>query len=215
MSVIIINPNSTRSMTDAMLRVARDAAPETAFEGWTSHTAPAAIQGREDGNLATPPLLELVHAAEDCLAQGIIIGCFDDTGLTEAAEIATCPVVGIGQAAFHFAALRNWRFSVVTTLAVSVPVIEENIKALGLERFVGRVRASNVPVLDLERNPDAARSAVIEEARLAASEDGADAIVLGCAGMVDLPAAVRQATGLAVLDPVRIAARSMQWLRQA
>ncbi len=40
MAVIIINPNSTCSMTDAMLAQARRAAPELVFEGWTSHDAP-------------------------------------------------------------------------------------------------------------------------------------------------------------------------------
>ena len=49
MAVIIINPNSTVSMTEAMLAQARRYCPEMEFEGWTSHDGPAAIQGLADG----------------------------------------------------------------------------------------------------------------------------------------------------------------------
>jgi len=101
MSVIIINPNSTASMTDAMLAQARRSAPDLQFDGWTSHDGPPAIQGTADGQAATPPLLDLVSKASKSGADGIIIGCFDDTALQDAAKLANCPVIGIGQASYH------------------------------------------------------------------------------------------------------------------
>ncbi|WP_424975026.1 aspartate/glutamate racemase family protein [Dinoroseobacter sp. S124A] len=212
MAIKIINPNSTTSMTEAMLRTARQAAPDLVFDGWTSTDGPPAIQGEADGTRATPPLLELVAQASDDGAEGIIIGCFDDTGLVAAAARAACPVIGIGQAAYHFAALRHWRFSVVTTLGVSVPVLEGNIAALGLGAYLARVRASEVPVLALESDPEAASRAIMAEAVTAASEDGIDALILGCAGMVHVVADVTGALDIEVIDPVACAARSFAWL---
>ncbi|MEX0367078.1 MAG: aspartate/glutamate racemase family protein [Ruegeria sp.] len=213
MSIVIINPNSTASMTDAMRQMAEQAAPDLDFAGWTSHAGPPAIQGAEDGEAATAPLLDLVAQADAQGAGGIIIGCFDDTALARAAALASCPVIGIGQAAFHYAALRGWRFSVVTTLDVSIPVIENNIAELGLAGQVARVRASDVPVLDLEHRPDASSARILREAQRAQSEDGVDAIVLGCAGMVTLSAVVRDTLDLPVIDPVIAAATCMRWLR--
>jgi len=210
----MINPNSTSSMTDAMTEVARQKVPALQFEGWTSHQGPASIQGPEDGAAATPPLLELVQKASDNGAQGIIIGCFDDTALTEAARIARCPVLGIGQAAYHFAALRQWRFSVVTTLEVSVPIIETNVQSLGLGQHLGRVRASNVAVLELEDAPQAAADKVLSEALRAEQDDAIDAVVLGCAGMVQVTKAVQQALTINVIDPVSCAASCFAWLGQ-
>lgn len=212
MSIVIINPNSTTSMTDAMLAAARAAAPGLSFEGWTSHAGPAAIQGAEDGEAATPPLLELVHKASAQGASGIIIGCFDDTGLEEAARRADCPVIGIGQASYHFAALRGWRFTVVTTLPVSVPVLEGNIRGSGLGGHLSRVRASDVPVLALEQDAAQAEAMILEEAREAARTDGIDALILGCAGMVHVTRSARHALPLPVLDPVETAATCMRWL---
>lgn len=212
MSVIIINPNSTESMTNAMLEQARRAAPNIDFEGWTSFDGPPAIQGPKDGAAATPPFLELVKNATKIGAEGIIIGCFDDTGLKEAAKSAECPVIGIGQASYHFAALRQWRFSVVTTLAVSIPIIEANIQQAGLSSYVSRVRASDVPVLELEAAPTAPTNQVLLEARVAQSEDAIDALILGCAGMVHLTKRARAELQIRVVDPVTCAAKSMRWL---
>ena len=74
---------------------------------------------------------ELAEIEKNSDCDGFIIGCFDDTGLTEARSITTKPIIGIGQSAFHMAALRHGRFCVLTTLEVSVPIIEQNIKAQG------------------------------------------------------------------------------------
>lgn len=212
MAVIIINPNSTASMTEAMLVQARKAAPHQSFEGWTSHNGPPAIQGPQDGETATKPLLQLVQQASEAGADGIVIGCFDDTALYEAIACADCPVIGIGQASYHYAALRNWRFSVVTTLSVSVPVIEDNIRRTGLGSFVSKVRASDVPVLDLDTAPDKASEIIKSEALQAQKLDGISAVVLGCAGMVEVYHHVERALSVETIDPVTIAARCWNWL---
>ncbi len=203
--IVLINPNATVSMTDSMVATARACAPWANIVGITSEQGPASIQGRADGTAAVPPLLTKIEQACRDGAQAIIIACFDDTGLQDARRIATCPVIGIGQAAYHWAALTGDRFSVVTTLDVSVPILTENIAAYGLTNQCGRVRASGVPVLDLERDPDAATQQVLREIQQAEHEDNIDTIVLGCGGMVDLPDIVRAHTGLRPIDGVRAA----------
>lgn len=107
MALVVINPNATEAMTASILEVARAPRPGAEIEGWTSHLGPPAIKGEEDGRRATPPLLDLVVRASDGGASGIVIACFDDTGLEDARRRARCPVLGIGQAAFHVAALRG------------------------------------------------------------------------------------------------------------
>ena len=212
MSVVIINPNSSVAMTEAMVDAAKQAVPDVTFEGWTSHKGPPSIQGTKDGALAEAPLLELVRKADDDGAKGIVIGCFDDTALAEAAKLASCPVVGIGQAAYHFAALRGWRFSVVTTLTVSVPILERNIHDRGLHGYLSKVRASDVPVLALHEDQASAETRVVEEAKRAERDDDIDAIILGCAGMMHVANAVRQSVRVNVVDPAVTAAACMKWL---
>lgn len=184
--IVIINPNSTQSMTDAMVATAHRAAPNAEVVGWTSTKGPSAIQGEQDGDEAVPPLLELVKKADAAGARVIIIGCFDDTGLSAACALATCPVIGIGQAAYHLASLFGPRFSVVTTLAVSIPVLSANVKHYGLDKNLGRIRASGVPVLALEDDRANATEHVKAEIRAAVRDDDINSVVLGCAGMVHI-----------------------------
>lgn len=184
--IVIVNPNSTRSMTEAMVETALKAVPGLSVVGWTSTKGPPAIQGKQDGEAAIPPLLELVKKADEAGAKAIIIGCFDDTGLLAARELVSCPVIGIGQAAYHLASLFGQRFSVVTTLDVSVPILAANISSYGLETNLGRVRASGVPVLALETDRENATQRVKEEIQTALREDEINSVVLGCAGMVHI-----------------------------
>ncbi len=204
--IILINPNSTVSMTEAMLRTARETMPTAKFDGWTSHDGPASIQGAQDGALAEAPLLALVRKASAQGASAIIIGCFDDTALDAARAVAHCPVIGIGQAAYHLAAVAGGRFSVVTTLEVSVPILEANITAYGLAAHLSKVRASGVPVLALEQTPSAATDQVVAELERAVQEDGIRSVVLGCGGMVDIEERLPRSLGVVVIDGVRAAA---------
>lgn len=207
MTITLINPNSTASMTDAMVAAARAAAPGAAFVGVTSHDAPPAIQGEADGAAALPHFLKLAQAASDAGTGAIIIGCFDDTGLAEARARCACPVIGIGQAGYHLAALAGARFSVVTTLAASVPILAANIAACGLAGQLGQVRASGVPVLALEGDADEAAEQVIAEIVRAAREDDVQSVVLGCGGMVDIPRRAAGRTRVRIIDGVAAAAR--------
>lgn len=203
--IVLINPNSTKAMTDAMVDTAKKTGVEV--EGWTSHAGPAAIQGPEDGEASIPPLLTLVRKASDAGAKAIIIGCFDDTGLDAARDIAACPVIGIGQAAYHIAVLSGLRFSVVTTLEVSVPILESNIRSYGFTSQLARVRASGVPVLDLETDPAGTAPVVMGEINRAVSEDKVNTIVLGCAGMVHIPAHFDKNGAVRLIDGVTSAAQ--------
>ena len=205
MTVVLINPNSTASMTASALKAVRLAAPEIAFEGWTSHDGPASIEGEADGQAAVPPLMKLVRKASRRGAAAIIIACFDDTGLDEARRIANCPVIGIGQSSFVTAGLLTDRAAVITTVEAAVPIIEKNIACNGLAGKVGEVRAAGISVLSLERCPDLSAQAFIRAA--GKLRPGTDVIILGCAGAVEIIAEVNAALPYRVLDGVTCAGR--------
>lgn len=211
MRLLIINPNTTASMTEKVGHAARlVAAPGTEIVARNPATGPASIQGEADGEAALPGLFEEIDKAEGFDA--IIIACFDDTGLYAARKRTKVPVIGIGEAAYHYAMLVAERFSVVTTLAVSIPVIQENIMRYGLSGRCGKVRASNVPVLELERPGSTARETISDEIASALLHDGSDAIVLGCAGMADLAADLSARHRVPVVDGVAAAIKLAEGL---
>ena len=211
MRILIINPNTTASMTEKIGHAARQVASTgTTIVARNPARGPASIQGAEDGEAALPGLFEELDKAEGFDA--VIIACFDDTGLYAARKRTRVPVVGIGEAAFHYAMLVAERFSVVTTLSVSIPVIQENIMRYGLAARCGRVRASNVPVLELERPGSSARETISDEIASALLHDNSDAIVLGCAGMADLAADLSARHHVPVIDGVAAATKLAEGL---
>ena len=149
---------------------------------------PASIEGYYDEALSLAGLLKIVSEYPD--VDAIVIACFDDTGLDAVRCMTNAPVLGIGEAGFHAASVLSNKFSVVTTLSRSVPAIEHNLVRYGLATRCAKVRASEVPVLDLENPLSDARGKINNEIRKAIDEDMAEAIVLGCAGMTDLAASL-------------------------
>ena len=204
MKILVINPNSTASMTEKIGRTARDLAlPETIIVAVNPDDSPVSIEGYYDEALSVPGTIEVVARHPE--VDAIVIACFDDTGLDAIRCMTAAPVVGIGEAAFHAAAFLANKFGVVTTLSRSVPAIEHNLVKYGLASRCSKVRASDVPVLDLEKPGSDARDRIGREIRCAKAEDGAEAIVLGCAGMTDLAEELSKEHGLPVLDGVACA----------
>lgn len=206
MEILVVNPNTTASMTDTIRKAAEAAAGAgTRITAVTSAIGPESIEGYYDEALAVPGLLREIARGEARGVAGHVIACFDDTGLDAARALAAAPVVGIGEAAFHLASLVAGRFSVITTLGRSVPALEHNLARYGLASRCARVRAAEVPVLELDDPGGAGRARIGTEIALALAEDRAEAIVLGCAGMADFAADLSRRHGVPVVDGVAAA----------
>lgn len=205
MDILVINPNSTASMTSSIDVAAKEAASEgTNIIAVNPVNGPKSIQGPEDGEAALPGLFELFDK-QSSTHDAVIIACFDDTGLMKLRSRTDRPVIGIGEAAFQIAMLMGLKFSVVTTLDVSIPVIEENLENYGFDKRCVKVRASGIPVLDLEADDGAVKNTLRDEIAQAFDEDDIDSVVLGCAGMAKMAQELTQEFGKPVIDGVQAA----------
>ena len=95
----------------------------------------------------------------------------------------------------------------MTTLSRSIAPIEANLARYGLASRCARVRACEVAVLALDDPDSGAREKLSGEIGRAMVEDGAEAIVLGCAGMADLAADLARRHGLPVVEGVAAAVK--------
>lgn len=204
MKILVVNPNTTASMTEKACIAARHvASSDTEIVEVTSQYGPVSIEGYYDEAMAVPGMLQAIKDQTDFDA--VVIACFDDTGLDAARCITDKPVIGIGEAAYHVASIVANKFSVVTTLARSVPALEHNLHRYGMDKRCMRVRSSEIPVLELEDENSDALNKISLEIEKALKEDRAEAIVLGCAGMVDLAAKLSEKFAIPVLDGVTCA----------
>jgi allantoin racemase len=201
MKILVINPNTTTSMTDKIAKAARAVArPDTEIVAASSQDGPASIQGFLDVATCVPGLLNEVIQHKE--VDAIVIACFDDTGLDAVRSLVSVPVLGIGEAAYHAASMIANKFSVITTLSRSVPGLENNLLRYGLAQKCACVRATEIPVLKLEEGDPATLDKIRLEIHASINEDKAEAIVLGCAGMADLMAQLSEEFGLPVIEGV-------------
>ncbi|KAB0634499.1 Asp/Glu racemase [Burkholderia stagnalis] len=208
MKIKLINPNTTQRMTDAMGRCAREvAAGGTTVVAVSPPMGPPSIEGHYDEALATPGLLAEIAQGERDGFDAYVIACFGDPGLYAARELARGPVIGIAEAAMHAASVLAPGFSVVTTLARTCGMAWHLAERYGMKRFCRNVRATDVAVLELDRPGSAARRIIVDECRRALDEDGADAIVLGCAGMAEFAHEIEREIGAPVVEGVTAAVK--------
>lgn len=214
MQVFVINPNATQSMTDmAVLTARRVASAGTEIRSGTGRgAAPLSIEGFSDEAFSVPSMLEQIREAEAGGAAATVIACFDDPGLDAAREVARGPVIGICQAGVQAAMVLAKRFSIVTTLPRSVPAIEDLVLRYGAGHHCRRVRCIDLPVLAIESEPHHAFSLLVAEIARARDEDGAEAVLLGCAGMSEMTESLSRATGVVVIDGVVVAVKQAEAL---
>ena len=101
--ILVINPNTSASVTDMVLASCRLAFPEVAWEGATGRLGAACIASEAAYTLAA-------HAALDAYAacytghDAVLLACFGDPGLLALRQVAVVPVVGLAQASLQAAA---------------------------------------------------------------------------------------------------------------
>jgi len=201
MKILVINPNTTVSMTKKIGIAARAVARgDTEIIATNSQNGPPSIQGYLDVATCIPGLLDEIKRHPD--VDAIVVACFDDTGVDAVRCLVDVPVIGIGEAAYHMASMIATQFSVITTLSKSVSGLQSNLNRYGLAARCVKVRATDIPVLKLEENDPDTIDKIRSEIRAAIDEDGAEAIALGCAGMADLMERLSQEFGLPVVDGV-------------
>jgi allantoin racemase len=213
MKIKVINPNTTQSMTEKVGAAARAvAAPGTTVLAVSPSMGPVSIEGHYDEAVSVLGVLDEVRQGEAEGCDGYIIACFGDPGLLAAREVARGPVLGIAEAAMHAASMVSTGFSIVTTLARTVGISRHLVASYGMSAHCRSIRATDLAVLDLERPGSAAYAAILDECRRARTLDGAEAIVLGCAGMADLASRIGKELGVPVVEGVTVAVKFVEAL---
>lgn len=194
--ILIINPNSSAEMTEAIHKNALAFAGEDMeiLTVPTPGTSPF-IATYEDHALAAPGMMDLLRKYEDEW-DAFIIGCHGDPNLDLMKEISVKPVVGIAEASMKIATMLGHSFSVIAPVERTVPNKKALIEKYGLTRDAASVRPASI-----EEGADEAER-LIAAGRRALEEDGAEVLVLGCAGFAGLDKRMERELKVPVLDGV-------------
>src|SRR5437764_12945737 len=179
--IVVVNPNSneivTKGLADALAPIVFADGPQ--IECRTLVEGPYGIETQEHVESVTLPLRRLVAESND--ADAFVIACYSDPGLAVCREATARPVFGINEAGVLTALARGERFGVIAIGQRSIRRHVRYMRQMGLlDRFAGE-RPLNMSVA--ETSGEAALARMIEVGRELVQKDGADVIVMGCAGM--------------------------------
>jgi allantoin racemase len=206
MRILVVNPNTSESMTEHIRQeLEKIKRPNTELTVVNPEHGPVSIESAYDEALAGPPTLELVRQGNEEGYDAIVLACFSDPSLDAAREISDIPVVGIEEATMHIAAMLGHKFSVTTAFPNRLPTRELHARLRGVESAYASTLVMNMSVLDMDAHPEEAKARIRELARKAVEEDGAEVIVLGCAGLAGYAEDVERELGVVVLDPTAVA----------
>ena len=214
--MVIIPIVNTSVLDDVKNEVGHVLAPDFSAEYFNVSQGTCTIESRYAEFLNTQDIIALSKEAEAQGFDGIYVGCFGAPGVSIVRELVNIPVVGGFDGAVLMASSISQKFSIVTVVPSVVPMLESQARDLGISDNLASIRNVNMPVQDLSDKTKLI-SHLLEQSKLAIQEDGAQAIVLGCTGMVDVVDAVSQKLKLAglpapVIDPSYAAVTLLQSL---
>jgi Asp/Glu/hydantoin racemase len=203
-TLFVINPNATEAVTRGIDRACEPLrmAGAPRIECVTLADGPPGIQTQRDVDGVVAPMLRLI-AELDPRAAAFVIACFSDPGLHSARETTRKPVLGIMECGILTALTLGQRFGVIAILATSIPRHLRTINAMGVSSRLANERAVGLPVVELA-DESKTSSRMIEVGKQLAA-DGANSIVMGCAGMAQYRDRVEQAAGVPVVEPTQAA----------
>ncbi|TGR65722.1 hydantoin racemase [bacterium M00.F.Ca.ET.194.01.1.1] len=201
--ILIINPNSSKAVTQSM-----EACLEPIRVG-ASHEircvelakSPSGIESDDHVVQVIPNIIEAVSASS---ADAFVLACFSDPGIARVRKHVDRPVYGIAESAYLAAHAMGERFGIISLGQSSVDRHLRYLKALKLDQRLAGDRSIDRTVSQLMAGNVV--DIVSQTACLLRDEDGADVVILGCAGLGGYRHALQQNLGIPVIDPVQAGA---------
>ena len=211
MKIFVINPNTSQTMTDH-IRVALEAVKrsDTELTVTCPDRGPETIESAYDEAFAIPPTLGLVKKANEEGYDAVILACFSDPGLEAAREVSVIPVIGIEESTLHMAAMLGAKFSIMTPRKQRIPSKCEHVHIRGLSHFLASVRSLDLSVAETDSDPAKTKQRLMDVAKIAVEKDGAEVIVMGCAGMAGYAREIEEILSVKVLDPAAVALKTAE-----
>ena len=203
-NILVINPNSNAAITcgiaDALTPLSLGGGPEIACE--TLAEGPVGIETQADVDGVIMPLRRLVAANNT--AHAFVIACYSDPGLHACREATDRPVFGIAESGVLTALARGEKFGVIAIKSRSIKRHVRYLRAMGLTERLAGERPLEMSVAETASG-EGTLARMIEVGRALRDQDGADVIVMGCAGMARHRKPLEDALGMPVIDPTQAA----------
>lgn len=210
--ILLLNPNTTESMTDGLARVARLAArgnthvmPMTLTRGFPY------ISSRAEAQISGAIALEAIATREHDI-DAVVIAAFGDPGLKAAREMFHIPIIGMAEAAMLSAMQLGERFSIVTFTPAMSRWYLDSVQDCGLLHRFASLRTPETHDGNVNDVQARLRDSLCSLVNQCVQEDGADVVILGGAPLAGLTADLQPEVQALLVDPIWCAIRQAEAL---
>ena len=204
-TLLIVNPNTSTSVTDQLAAQARATLPPEAVVHCV--TAPFGARYISSEAAAAVAAHAAMQACADHIAvhgrpDAVLLGCFGDPGLLALRELLDVPVTGLAEASMRMAAARG-PYAIVTGGAAWAPMLRRLAWTLDLLAPLTGIVTVERSGAELKADPPAAHSLLLGACREALAATPAPAnIVLGGAALTGMGEHLAPSLGVPLLDSV-------------
>lgn len=203
-TILVVNPNSNPAVTqgfdEALTPLRLPGGPQILCE--TLAEGPFGVQTQADVESVALPLARVVAQRHE--VDAFVIACYSDPGLFVCREATQKPVLGIAECGLLSAMARGQRFGVIAIARRSIPRHIRYMRQMGILDRLAAERALEMSVAEAASGTETL-ARMIATGKELRDLDGADVIVMGCAGMARHRRGVEDALGIPVIDPVQAA----------
>jgi allantoin racemase len=209
MRLLVLNPNSSPTVTGAIMDSARRAvAPGTELIPVTTkggtRNIDSAFGDYLSGSFAIRTCLEAVELHRP---DAVVLAGFGRVGIDALKEALAIPVVSISEASMAVASLLGHRFTTLTMLRQFIPYQQDLVRLYGFEAKCASVRAIDVNVEECVTDREKTLAQLTDVLKTIVAEDRAEVVILACAGLCGYDAELTRRAGIPVLDPVAVAVK--------
>ena len=203
--ILVINPNSTEAVTrgidEACAPLRIPGGPQ--IDCVTLKEGPPGIETQQHVDGVVAPMLKLIKKNEKN-ASAFVIACYSDPGLHAIREVTKKPVLGISECGILTALTLGQKFGVIAILKQSIPRHLRYVGALGVTGRLAGERPVGLRVTELS-NAKKTFARMVEVGAALRDTDGADVVIMGCAGMARYRKPLQDELGIPVVEPTQAA----------
>jgi allantoin racemase len=212
MKILLLNPNTTASMTELMLAAGRQVtAAGTKLVPLTASRGVPYIATRAEAQIGGAITLEMLAEHHDQV-DAAIVAAFGDPGLMGARELFDIPIVGLAEAAMLTACMLGRRFSIVTFARALGPWYQECVDLHGMSERCAGIRMLEGSFRSISEVQEEKEDLLVELANRAVAEDESDVVILAGAPLSGLAAKVADRIPVPVVDQVAAAVKQAEAL---
>ena len=206
--VLVLNANTTPAITDMVTRVLSGDSADIAWRPSTARFGAAYVASEAAYAIAQHASLDaFAHDGAHCDA--VLVACFGDPGLFALREIARVPVVGLADASLAEASAYG-RYAIVTGGVVWKTMLQRFARAVGRADGLVAIRTVAPTGAEIAADPHRAITLLADACKVCVREDGAQAVILGGAGLAGLAERIESEVSVPVIDSVLAGGRAIR-----